>query len=389
MRAALLPSTSSSIQTSFSHRPFSLTSIIRRRRPTPQDNKHSNSPPSLLLRRDKSTEPEIGSKILEQLIRPAGATIDHPGGRVRCDVLSAYKGTRAFVYIQNSRKLNSLTTPMLVGLTEIFQHLASREDVQSVVLSSANTPVGSTKAFSTGADISVLQALRAPDEAERYIRNVKDACQAIRDLDAVTVAAINGFALGAGLELAASCDFRYATRRSTFGMPEVRLGIPSVVQARLLANIIGWQKTKQLVYLGRNINATTAHSWGLVDGLATHNREIWDKLIRQDQIAISLSGVQAMKAQKRLVRLWEESDLISGVDAGVESFANMFKDGGLESKQLINRVLQHKEKRKEMQSALMAKRNNGRAEGQETDMDGEKGTMEDEQDEKNAENKNN
>ena len=79
------------------------------------------------------------------------------------------------------------------------------------------------------------------------------------------IARVNGYALGAGLEIAAACDLRIASSNAVFGMPEVKVGIPSVVEAALLPGLIGWGRTRELLLWGENIDAATALAWGLVE----------------------------------------------------------------------------------------------------------------------------
>ena len=88
---------------------------------------------------------------------------------------------------------------------------------------------------------------------------------ALRELPVPVIARINGYALGAGLEVAAACDLRVAASNAVFGMPEVKVGIPSVVEAALLPGLIGWGRTRELLLFGENIDAATALAWGLVE----------------------------------------------------------------------------------------------------------------------------
>ncbi|KAJ6144291.1 hypothetical protein N7470_008186 [Penicillium chermesinum] len=157
-----------------------------------------------------------------------------------------------------------------------------------------------------------MARLQSYQDAMQFISELHEACQAMRGIPGVTIAQIDGLCLGGGLELAAACDFRYATRRSTFSMPETKYGIPSVIEARLLANIIGWQKTKEMVYFAQSYSTEEVAQWGLVDR--------------------SCGTPEQLEETKRLVAIWEESDLITGVRAGIDSYARMFDDGGSEPK---------------------------------------------------------
>lgn len=290
-------------------------------------------------------------------------------GRIRCDIRSiphpksAAAGSWSEVCIENAGRLNSLNTELLQGLCFVFRQLALREDLRCVVVTGAedvslsisgsasastSTPPTSsappkpkTPAFCAGADIHEMSALDSSSEASKFITAVHDACQAVRDTPVVTVASIHGLTFGAGLELAASCDFRHASRASLFSMPEVILGIPSVVQARLLANIIGWQRTKMLVYLGHQIDASTAESWGLVDRVF-ETRGALEEGVWGLVETVAANGPRAMRAQKLLVHKWEESDLRTGVEAGVEAFAGMWRDGGVEPRQYMRPFLERR-----------------------------------------------
>src|SRR5256885_7405093 len=93
-------------------------------------------------------------------------------------------------------------------------------------------------------------------------------CDGFRRLPVPVIARIEGWALGAGLELAAACDLRVASSRAMFGMPEVRVGIPSVVEAALLPQLIGHGRARRLLLTGEAIDAETGLAWGLVDAVA-------------------------------------------------------------------------------------------------------------------------
>ena len=121
-----------------------------------------------------------------------------------------------------------------------------------------------TKAFIGGANIFEMATLDAA-HAEGFITLVHRCCNAVRELPVPVIARVNGYALGAGLEVAAACDLRIASSNAVFGMPEVKVGIPSVVEAALLPGLIGWARTRELLLFGENIDAATALAWGLVE----------------------------------------------------------------------------------------------------------------------------
>lgn len=249
----------------------------------------------------------------------------------------------AQVWISNARRANSVGSDLLRSLTKVLRQLASRDGLRVVVLSSETAASATaTPTFCGGANVREMGAIRSSADARRFITAVHDACKALRDMPVLTVASIHGLTLGAGVELAASCDFRYATKISAFSMPEVALGIPSVVQARLLANIIGWQRTKEMVYFAKRIDAQTATHWGLVDHVYDTREDMDAARVELTTKTIVNNGPQAMRAQKRLVKLWEETDLDTGVEAGIEEFASMWNDGGSEPQEYMRPFLQRR-----------------------------------------------
>ncbi|UNI19441.1 hypothetical protein JDV02_005625 [Purpureocillium takamizusanense] len=279
----------------------------------------------------------------QQQKRPAAGGGD---GDVLCSVDAAPpggEGTVATVTLSNPRRLNSLSGELIAKLTSTLRSLADEPDVRCVVIQgaapAAADPVkeeeeGKKKknpppSFTTGANIFEMARLQSYDDAKAFITALHRACQAVRHLPVPSIARIHGLCLGGGLELAAACDFRYATRASTFGMPEARYGVPSVVEARLLANIVGWQRAKEMVYFARIYGAPEMERWGLVDGCCATVEEL-DGVVAGAVAGITALGPGAVREQKRLVRIWEESDLGTGIEAGVDSFARMFSDGGEE-----------------------------------------------------------
>ena len=168
-------------------------------------------------------------------------------------------GTVAYLTVDNHDKLNSLDSALMSEFVTVIGSLAARGDLRALVLTGAGD-----RAFIGGANISEMAALDR-DRAEDFIRLVHRTCDCLRSLPVPVIARIDGYALGAGLEVAVSCDLRVASSRAKFGMTEVRLGLPSVVEAALLPRLIGFGHTRELVLLGENIDAETALRWGLIE----------------------------------------------------------------------------------------------------------------------------
>jgi enoyl-CoA hydratase/carnithine racemase len=139
------------------------------------------------------------------------------------------------------------------------------------------------------------------------------------------IARLPGWCLGGGLEVAAACDFRIAAHDARFGMPEVKVGIPSVIHAALLPRLIGWSRARWLVMTAENIDAPTALSWGLVDAVAPPGG--LDAAVEHTVKALLECGPEALRIQKDLLRQWEELPLTESVNLSVGVFGKSFLTG--------------------------------------------------------------
>ena len=189
-------------------------------------------------------------------------------------------------------------------------------EVRAVVLTGAGT-----RAFAGGASVDELAALD-PVSAREFITRVHEACDALRECPVPVIARVNGYCLGAGLELAAACDLRIAAAEAVFGMPEVRLGIPSVVEAALLPRLIGAGRARWLVLTGENIGAAQALEWGLVERAVPAAQ--LDAAVEAALGALLAAGDAALRAQKRLCKLWEEAPLGHCVHESIDEFARAY-----------------------------------------------------------------
>src|SRR5262249_25944884 len=146
---------------------------------------------------------------------------------------------------------------------------------------------------------------------------------AIRSLPVPVIARIQGFTFGAGMEIAAACDLRIASGAASFGMTEVKLGIPSVVEAALLPMLVGWGRTRQLLLLGETLSAAQAEDWGFLQRRVPANE--LDNAIEEWLTMILAAGPQAIRLQKALIRSWEDLPIRAAVQAGVQSFVEAWR----------------------------------------------------------------
>ena len=225
-------------------------------------------------------------------------------------------GHLARVTIDNAAKLNTLNRALMVEIVEAIEQLEADAALRLVILTGAGE-----RAFVGGADINELAALDR-DSARDFITMVHRCCDGFRHLAVPVIARIDGWALGAGLELAAACDLRVASERAAFGMPEVRVGIPSVVEAALLPQLIGHGRARRLLLTGETIDAATALAWGLVDAVAPPRG--LDAAVEHFAAAILAGGREALRLQKGLIADWQDLSTSAAIARGIDVFADAY-----------------------------------------------------------------
>jgi enoyl-CoA hydratase/carnithine racemase len=225
----------------------------------------------------------------------------------------------ATLSFNGSKSLNVLGTPLIEALTAALARLHDDASLRVLVLRGAGD-----RAFSGGADVREMAAL-TPDSAAPFITRLKALCDALRALPVPVLARLPGWCLGAGLEIAASCDLRVASADAKFGMPEVRVGIPSVIHAALLPRLIGQSAAAWLLFTGEAIDADTAHRWGLLHRVVPL-REL-DAAVSATARHLAALGPAVLRQQKALLRAWETMPLDDAMNASVREFARAFVSG--------------------------------------------------------------
>ncbi len=208
--------------------------------------------------------------------------------------------------------LNLLEPALIRALRDAFRALAGNDSVRLAIVT------GRGRAFCAGMDVNVLAALDVA-RAKTLITSLHEAIHAVHDAPFPVIAAVNGHALGAGFELALACDLRVAARGATFGLPEVRVGVPSVIEAALLAPLVGPGRAAELLLCGESIGADDALAWGLVNRAVAPQ----DLDAAVDALAhkILAAAPAAIRLQKELMIRWRSTDLATAVEYGVNAFA--------------------------------------------------------------------
>lgn len=195
----------------------------------------------------------------------------------------------AYITVNRPDKLNALNTSVLKELTEILAGLKTNDDVRGVILTGAGD-----KAFVAGADIKEFQEF-SPDEAWQLSKSgQEEVMDELYTFPKPVIAAINGFALGGGLELAIACHIRVASELAKMGLPEVSLGIiPGYGGTQRLPQLVGRGKALEMIMTGEMIDAADAWQWGLVNyvvpsaELIPACEKLLEKMYQRSQTAIA------------------------------------------------------------------------------------------------------
>ena len=220
-------------------------------------------------------------------------------------------GRVAYVTVNNPEKRNTLGIPGKRAIADTFGRLARDAALRVAVITGAGD-----KSFIAGADIAEMKDLDAAQaEVEHTLTHV--ASESIRALPVPVIARINGWCLGFGMELAAACDIRVGVDTARFGMPEVRVGIPSGMEAALLPSLIGWGKTAELVLTGDIIDAQEAYRCGFLQRVVPAAE--LDAAVEKVVGSILLGGPRAIRLQKALMRDWQRMSLTDSIHQGIRA----------------------------------------------------------------------
>ena len=231
------------------------------------------------------------------------------------------QGHVATVTLVNPGKLNALNAALMGEFVEAVDRLAEDANLRAMVLTGAGE-----RAFVGGADITEMAALDGPPAARAFISRVHACCAAVRALPVPVIARIQNCCFGAGLELAASCDLRLAAETAVFGMPEVRLGIPSVVEAALLPGLVGWGRARQILLFGETFDARQALAWGLIEEVvAPAALNGGGRVVAGSHLLAPCAPGAAPGGARSLIRAWKTFPLKGAIDAGVDAFTAAFE----------------------------------------------------------------
>ena len=218
----------------------------------------------------------------------------------------------ATLTLDRPAKLNAIGPEMVAELERLLAEIDADRDIRAVIMTGSGG-----RAFSVGADVNAWSALEPLDMWRAWIRDGHRVLERLANLRQPTIAAINGYAFGGGLELALAADIRIAADSATFALPETKIGtLPGWAGTKRLPQAIGVSRTKQMIFSGSRIDAVTAERWGLVnevvalDALIDRCRSLASEIAANAPVSVQLAKA-----------------IISGDEAAPEAFAGALAAG--------------------------------------------------------------
>ncbi len=252
------------------------------------------------------------------------------GGTVTLDFEDTPQGLIAHLTIDHPERRNAMGPAVIAALKIQAADLAAVPDLRLVTIR------GRAGIFSAGANVKVMATL-TPDTARTFITSLHRAIDAVRRVPVPVVAVLEGRCYGAAMELAAACDIRIGTSDLITGMPEVRVGIPSVIEACLLPRLIGWGRTSDLLLTGRDVVGRENFEIGFVERVSEPGAIA--ATLADVAGAILAAAPAAVRAQKAVMQAWHQDDS-NAIATSIEAFAASFETG--EPTAYLSGVLQKK-----------------------------------------------
>jgi enoyl-CoA hydratase len=230
-------------------------------------------------------------------------------------ISAQHRGHALWITFDRPEKLNILHPEDLAELHDVIADLPS--GVQAIVFTGAGQV-----AFSAGMNIEAFVGL-TPARAHALIGDLAQVMQAIRHSPVVTVAVINGYCLGAAFELALACDLRVVSPTASFGLPEIKVGVPSVIDAALLPGFVGLSKAREMVLTGDIYKLDQLPPGSIANVVADPGELAAAAESLLDRIATHPRAVTA--AQRRLFDVWLNNPLDASVNASMTEFSQVFE----------------------------------------------------------------
>ena len=233
-------------------------------------------------------------------------------------VLVERAGPLATLTLNRPEKRNAMNTGMTSEAKSAIEELAGADDLRVLIIEGAGS------IFSAGADVVEMGAL-TEENARDFISNLHSLIRSVREFPHPVICKCQGFVLGGALELMLGCDLRVAADDTRFSMPEVRVGVPSVIEAALFVPFCGLGTAQDLLLTGRTFDAHEAHRLGIVQRICTP--EELEETTQEAVIELLEGAPGALRAQKALLRRWMQAYLEAAVPPSIDAFEASFQSG--------------------------------------------------------------
>ena len=226
-------------------------------------------------------------------------------------------GRVARVTFNNPEKRNALGLEGKQLFIDLMASIKHDESLRAVVLTGAGD-----RSFVGGTNLAEMKDFDL-DQAEASSTKTHRVCDAVRQCPVPVIARINGYCFGSGFEIAACADMRVGVHGAKFGMPEVRFGIPSGMEASALPRLIGWGKATELVLTGDHIDAEEAYRIGFLERLVDPAN--LDAAVDGWIASLLACGPRAVRIQKRLIMDWDRMSVTDGERAGIQAYVEAYR----------------------------------------------------------------
>ncbi len=227
-------------------------------------------------------------------------------------------GPLATLTLNRPEKRNAMNSQMIREAKSALAELETADDLRVLVIE------GAGKFFSAGADVVEMGSL-TEDTARGFISNLHSLIRNVREFPHPVVCKCQGYVLGGALELMLGCDLRVAADDTKFGMPEVRVGVPSVIEAALFVPFCGLGAAQHILLTGRTFGAHEAHRLGIVQRICAPSD--LEETIRGTIAELLQAAPGALSAQKALMRKWMQAYIEAAVAPSIDAFEASFRTG--------------------------------------------------------------
>lgn len=224
----------------------------------------------------------------------------------------------ATLALNRPEKRNALNAELIEQAKSALADLGRAEGLRLLVIEGAGA------AFSAGADVVEMGALTR-ENARAFISNLHSLIRGLREFPHPALCKCHGYVLGGALELILGADFRVAANDAKFAMPEVRVGVPSVIEAALFLPFCGLGRAQDMLLTGRTFDAQEAHRAGIIQRICPPDE--LEETTRQAAAAFLQAAPEALRSQKRLLREWTRAYLESAIPPSIDAFEASFKTG--------------------------------------------------------------